>query len=203
MSVATVVSVVPFDIEERYTGMRPNVFRIPAAKPNEIEILVIPDGFNLKYIDADRGTIEIPKDGMEIARSLIHDYTLSHVLATDKMCPGMFVIAGEYTKKVIEDKFATQIKAARERQEAWFKLLVKEADDTWRKFGQHKMITDTARKAATLLNLRRDWVDPTSMHLCPVCQEQVSSLAIVCKTCNAVLKPEEYSKIQFANKEKK
>lgn len=196
--IATLVSVVPFPVEEKYVGLRPAHFKIPAVKPGDIEVIHIPDGVNLRYIDEDRGTFEQPVPGEQIARSVIYDYTMSQLEASNDACPGLFYLNGELDKAAVKKMHAAKIAEAYARQEAWFHKLIKQADDLWARYGQHKMITDTARKAIQILGLQREWSDPTKVTRCPACYETVMPAAVVCRSCKAVLNPDEYAKFMFA-----
>jgi hypothetical protein len=197
----TVVSVSPFPIKEKFHGLKPSLFEIPPAEPGSFQTLVVHDCVAVVYIDESRGSFEAPRSGEEIARSIIYDATMNHIEADLDARPGMFYVPGEVNKNDIKKEYKAELDKANACQEAWFHKLVKQADDSWARYGQHKMITDTARRAATILGLKREWTDPTKQKKCPVCQEVVHPAAIVCRACQCVLDAEAYSKFTFANKQ--
>ena len=197
MSKSTIISMIPFDIHEQ-KPLYPGDFFIPAAKDNDIEVLVVGDSVSFSYIDEHRGTIKVPVSSEEIAKSVVNDYENSQLARTAENGPGVFWVSGEHTKQEIKLKFRDEVKLHRDRQIRWFTSLVKAADDTWEKTRQHKTISDIERYAARFLNLDRSWLIAPQMTKCIACKTTVEEDAIICPNCRAVLNKESYEKLQFA-----
>ena len=76
--------------------------------------------------------------------------------------------------------------------------MIKEADDHWTKFRQHRMISDPQREAARRLGFTREWlIREVSNTRCPACTTFNSPDAIVCVNCKCVLQPDKVKGLQF------
>lgn len=199
---ATLISILPWEFFSAHKpGVVPSEVRIPAAGPDDFNILVIGDAITHDYLDSDRGhrPRRIPAD--EMAESIVFDYWshLLHVEADSR--PGIAWISGELTKEDIKKRYGNIIKELREIQTSWFKKLVAIADDDWTHSRAHRMITDQQRHAAKALNLEKEWnfIPEATGHMiaCPACMRQVNSEAAVCENCNAILNEEKARKFKF------
>ncbi len=195
----TIISVVPFEINENKPGLYPGHFIIPSAKKDDFEMLVVDRSVHHVYMDMDRGSLTVPTVSEEIARSICEDYSRAQ-LAYEKgeVEPGLFYIPGEYKdKKAVLAAHKDKIDAARARQKNWFMRLVEIADDEWNKYHSHKMISDVQRYAAEFLGLEREWNvkgQVESLTQCPACKSQITVGALVCSVCRTIVNPEEYKK---------
>ena len=200
MSKTTIISLVPFDIEEQ-KPVYPGHFFIPGAKEDDIEILVVENVHCFKYIDMDRGTDKVAIDSEELAKAIVEDYVNSQLAVRpgDNIAPGLFYIPGEHTKIEVKTKYKDIISSYKKKQVNWFEILVRMADDDWEKTRQHKIISGIQRYAARYLNLNRPWLIEPQMTKCIACRNTVETEAIICPTCKAILKPEEYKNLQFAS----
>lgn len=195
----TVVSIVPFPIDEKKPGLYPGHFRIPAAKADDFELLVVERSVHHVYVDHDRGSLTVPVPSDEVARSICQDYTRGQLLyVMGESEPGLFFVPGEYTsKKAILEVIKEKLAAAREMQRNWFVKLVKLGDDEWNKYHNHKMISDLQRYAAKTLGLQREWnvegqAEATSF--CPACKMVMPTGALICGSCRTIVNPEAYKK---------
>lgn len=195
---ATVISIVPFLINESKPGLYPGNFYISPAAEGDFEFLVVTRAVHHVYLDSDRGSLTIPTTSDEIARSICDDYKKAQLAYGANTEPGLFWIEGEYKdKKAILAVAADKIADARRKQRNWFTRLVEIADDEWNKYHSHKMVSDLQRYAAKNLGLEREWnIQGTvaSTSFCPACRSIVSNEALVCATCRTILKMDEYKK---------
>lgn len=198
----TVISIVPFPIDEPKPGLYPGHFRIPAAKAGDIEILAVGRSVHHVYLDNDRGSITVPTPSSEVARSICDDYSASQLAYfRGEAEPGVFFIDGEYKdKKSVLAVAKGEIERARMLQKNWFMRLVAIADDEWNKYHSHKTISELQRFAAKSLGLEREWnIEGTvnSLAFCPACKVPVKSDAIVCSSCRTIINVEAYKKAGF------
>jgi hypothetical protein len=205
--VSTIVSIVPFEIEEYKPGLIPSTYKMPPARPGEFTLCYV--GYNEAkkeyhqvvhywYIDYERGTVVVPNKTIEVALAIVNDYCRAQLAQEIDARPGMFAVQGLLKKEDVDKYCQQELIAASERQKAWFIRLVTLADDDWSKFHQHKLISDLQRYAAKALNLDRDWLVETEQQRCPACRATVDGEAIICGKCQYILKPEKYDRSRFA-----
>ena len=199
---STLVSVLPFALNESKPTLYPGEYHIPAAKyPDGIETLVIADAHGLLYLDADRGSLRVNIASEEVAKSIVDDYIRSVLAIDTHQRPGIFYLVGDYNSTEVAEEQAEALNKAHEYQRNWFQALVRIADDDWSKFHQHKIISNIQRVAAQCLNLSREWLTliPSESQLCPMCRIVVDPLAVLCMNCKTVLNPEKYKeyKVRF------
>ena len=199
MSKTTLVSLIPFEVNER-KPVYPGHFYIQGAKENDIEILVIENAKAFRYLDEFRGTDTINIDSEEIAKAVVEDYINSQlaVRSGEGLIPGLFYIPGEHTKIEVKTKYKDIVSDYRVKQTKWFEVLVRMADDDWEKTRQHRVISGIQRYAARFLNLERPWLIEPKMTKCIACKTTVEENAVICPICRVVLNQDEYKKLQFA-----
>lgn len=210
---ATVVSMVPFNISEFKPGMTPGTFTIPPAPEGDFSTLLVKKCTHGVYLDENRPVLIVPTAPEEVAQSICFDYMKGQMgIQVGVAEPALFWVSGDYyidpaapdknKRGALLAEFATEFREADRKQLQWFKNLVADADDAWSKFHQRGMVSVPQRIAASRLKLEREWMldleVTTALSECPACFEKVHPKAIICKGCNAVLKPEEYAKIEFA-----
>lgn len=210
--VVTIVSVVPFDIEEMKPGLVPSVFRIAAVKnyENEFSLCHIgydevnkkyQDVFHYWYIDETRGTVVVPDRTIVVAESIIEDYCRAQIAQTPEARPGMFIANGLVSRTEVPQKWGKELEKARARQKRWFEALVQMADVSWSRDKRHDLILSTMRFAAQQLGLEREWLFNTGAALkCPACRNGVDSEAILCGTCGYILKKDKFDASMFVGR---
>ena len=192
---ATVVSILPYDLNES-KPLIPASFIIPKAKKGEIELLSIEHADREYYVDWQRGTIRIPESPEVVANSVVNDHIRASISTTSDARPGLFWIVGAYSrsdKQVVMQKFAKDLEEATACQIRWFQRLVKNADDMWQRWRQHRMISDINRIAASWLGVKREWADTPDPNLnieCKYCTSLISAKAKVCPICHLILDEE-------------
>jgi hypothetical protein len=190
----TIVSIVPLAIDEYKNTLKPYQYKLDASvDAEEPQVLVIDDVVETFYFP-EMGKAgehrDIPKNPEEVAAAVVRDYVNASLLADNDAHPGLFWVKGSFDAEDIKKKFKAELVKARETQRKWFWALVKDADDTWNKWHQHKTIAPVQVLAAKLLNIRRAWtVDPLTeeMKECPSCLEYVRAAAKVCTHCKSSL----------------
>lgn len=185
MSKCTVVSLCPYDINAFKPGLNPEEYHIPEAKIGDISLLVVSDSFYFRQVPLQTEQIRIPVSSNELAESLVKDHlqALLYVSATAR--PGLFWVEGEKTVAEIKKEHADKLKAAAESQLRWCEILVGKADDDWQKHRSLHLITRVQRKAATILNVKREWLNKavTDTKECNSCFSRIDSRATVCPIC--------------------
>ena len=203
----TVVSLVPFTIDETKPGMTPSRFFIDPAAENSFSTLLITKCQHGVYLDEFRPVLIVPTAPEEVAEAICFDYKKGQLeIAIGVAEPGLFWVPGDYAKKEkhqeLQALYAEEFRHATKLQIEWFKALVAKADDAWGRFHQRAMIAQVSKIAAARLKLTREWqLDAevqSALSECPVCYDKVHPRALVCKSCGAILNKAEYEKRQFA-----
>ena len=201
--VASVVSIVPFELDEEKPGIYPGRFIVPASKNEEPVVCVVGKSIYHVQIDEDRIiTIECPPH--EIARAIVEDYITANLGfdAEGNASPGIFWEMGRYDSEDVRSKLSRQLLLAKQRQARWFKRLVELADDDWERTHQHRAIADVQRYACKALKLDRPWVVVTESNsgsiTCAACTSIISGSAVICPHCRMIIDEERYEKMKFA-----
>lgn len=196
---ATIVSIMPFGFRDEKPGLAPGDFQMKAASPEKPEIHVVKVA-QIRMMDQDYRPFMLDVDHEKVAADVCDCHNKSQIVWNDDAIPGLFWVKGEHTAEEVVKKFAKEIAEAKRKQDNWFRMIVKIADDDWSKWHQHKYISDLQRTAARSLNLEREWVkDDVNMNTrCPACQSIISTEAAVCFACKAVVNEEKYKQFKFA-----
>jgi len=204
---ATVISMVPFEINEFKPGMTPGNFHLDMAPVDGFTTLLVKKCRHGVYLDENRPVLIVPTAPEEVAEAICFDYKKGQMgLKLEEAEPALFWVPGDFTDPSthaqLKSQFAADFREAAEKQIRWFKVLVEQADDSWSKFHLRGIISLPQKIAAQRLKLNREWLLEGEVELalseCPVCFQKVHPKAILCRGCNNVLKPEEYKKHQFA-----
>lgn len=149
----TIVSIYPRDIIEVKHTIEPGRFLIPAGTFEEPGILVVGSSSWFKDFDPDQALLEIPNSSIQIANSVINDYSNGMIGVTPEMGPGLFFVLGAATTIEIKAKYKTELERSKEKQIRWYQILVRLADSLWaRSNGNPLVIFDDARLAARSLH---------------------------------------------------
>jgi hypothetical protein len=194
----TFVSLLPFPIREDMPHINPSRYELEAAPKDGFSILHINNATDYVYAGDGKHVdrIVLAKDIAENLRQMVAQSQMS---IGENASPGIFIVDGHLSKGEVAEKFGTKLKVAQIQQRNWFKNLVKEADDTWGKFRQHRTISDLHRYACGALALQREWnIDmntETGPVFCPACSSPLINADVtVCATCHTIIKPEEHAK---------
>jgi hypothetical protein len=185
----TVVSFLPWALNELKPGLIPENYYIPPAKDGIPGVLHIRDARSNLYV-RDGKTYPITHPAEEVANSIVADYCTAQLQGSSDAKPALFWVPGKWSGSEILTKFITEVAEAKTKQNVWFLRLVRLADDDWARFGQHRMITDLQRHAARSLGqLNKPWMqnlEPTEYVKCPACATLVDINAAVCANCGYI-----------------
>lgn len=202
---ATVVSLLPFEIQESKPGLNPQYFKIPAAPTiGDFGILKIEKASVAHYQPFEMPSIVVPVDLDLVARSVVDDY-LSAKLYTNPPTaqPGLFWVHGVYSKEEIKAKFPDKLKEADKAQRQWYLNVVKQVDDMWVRSGkQHRVVIPEGYFACQALGLQREWnlTADAVMMACPVCAFTIPATVAFCNKCGCIIDEEKYKKFKFVGK---
>lgn len=202
----TIVSMLPFELNEDKPHMLPSSYRIPAAVNGKYGIAHIEEGIHYipnPLIEEGKPGSSIKQTTMpdEMARSVVEDYVTAQVSLGENASPGIFFVPGRLTLKEVRENYPELISHYEELQKNWFRNLCALADADWSKNHNLLSVSDLQRAAAKSLGIVKDWVEMRveETTACPMCKTNVNPEAIVCMNCKAILKPEQYKREMFAN----
>lgn len=210
----TIVSTLPFVLEEDKPGLIPSSYEIAAAGHRDFSVTHISDGYHNVLIPmAEEGAppLRVTDTGEAIAQSIIMDFLGATLgvswepiidretgkTTSDLAIPGIFWVENALNKRAIEANHEDKLKQAFRNTTLWFERLVKMADNDWQRTHQHKVITHFQRMACRYLNIQREWNFEVMSHLanlCWACKATIHPDALVCMSCKTVVKPEEYQR---------
>jgi len=198
---ATLVSVLPFSLNERKPGLYPGEFFIEAVHDPMTEFRLLAVGESCYYVPLalERPSYQVRIPAIGVAASIVNDYVNSVPLTSDEAHPGLFAVNENLHEKDVEEKYGDTLEEVRNKQLRWFEALVKMAADDYQKYRTHSVITDIQRVAARILNVNTEWSKDfvkQAMGNCPACRALVDPVAIICPNCKFVINKEEYAKLK-------
>ena len=192
MDRSTIVSIFPKAIDEYKPTIEPGKFRVQAGTYDNPSILVIGSSSWWKDIDPDQPMMEMQRSSIEVANSIINDYSNSTVGSNMADCvPGLFFVLGERTVLEIKTKYKKVLDEAKVKQDNWYKVLVRLADSLWaRTSGNPLAIMDEMRLAARELNFNdKPWLKDfhtAELVRCMACGGMRNAEYPICPTCKAI-----------------
>lgn len=203
--VSTVVSILPFAVNEKKPGLQPGIFQMPAVKDGAFELLIVERCNHPVYLDEARPRLNVPDPSDIVAQSIVSDLKVSLPGYNSGIAePGIGWVPGEFTmdekgQALFKATHSALLKDMQKLQRVWFESLVRTADDDWSRYHRHTFITSVQRHAAMVLGLKnKDWMLEqeivAAMSKCKFCFSQVDPQAIICPTCHGVLNQVEYEK---------
>lgn len=201
----TVVSLLPFPLRENKPQLIPGYFQIPGSSQDSFSVLQV--GESIHWMEnpfPGMPPVKMTTSPRDIARSIVEDFISGQLGLRENAGPGIFYVDGHHDYDSIKKNHVTRLHVARTLQNNWFVELIRIADDDWAQHHQHKFISDIQRYAVKALGMTREWTTVSVSNImkeCPACKTLVRDDAIVCLNCKAVLKPEEYKKLTFAQQD--
>jgi len=199
---STVVSIYPKYIHENKWTLTPGEFEIPAGTYNTPALLVVGPSSWWRDIDPEQPLLEIPVSSVQIADSVVKDYC-NGIVGCDmgENMPGLFYIPGEISLKRIVTEYKSLLDKAKQKQDNWYRTLVKIADVYWaRTNGSPLSISDDMRLAAKELSLDREWIKDyraAEMVRCVACGNLRNPAFPVCNHCRTVIDKDAYDKLNL------
>lgn len=194
MDKSTIFSIYPKTIIERHHTVQPGLFEVPAGTYEKPSLLVVGSSSWWREIDEEQPLLEIPNGSVQVADAVVKGYCsglFACNMATNM--PGLFWLPGEYKRIDCKEdkKVIDALKAAKVRQDSWYRELVKLTDGLWaRTNGNPLVVSDDARMAARELNLTgKDWMKDFVMSTktsCPACGSPRNPEYPVCPSCKYV-----------------
>lgn len=209
---STIISICPLEIgPEHKPGLNPGWFYIPAVEKGKVGGIVV--GESVYHIHVDKNALSVPVPSTRIVESVVVDYLRSSMLANPDAHPGLMFTFGDYgiwdnenflgiDEKKVRGVFAKELIELEKKQNRYFELLVKQADDDWQMNRQYKTISHIHRAACTYLNQDREWnrsIAGQVENKCPACKVIIDPTAIVCATCKTIVNKAEYDKLKLAS----
>jgi hypothetical protein len=203
--ISTVISMLPYPLNERKPGLVPGVFEIPYCPPNEIVLFNVERCQHSVYLDHNRPRLIVPDPSDLVARSIVEDHKCAMICYEHGIAePGLGWVWGEYLntpdgKRSLVNDHAPLLKTMTGLQVEWYKRLLQMADDDWARYHQHKFVTQLQRTAAEVLGqTNRDWMIEhkieEALSKCKLCFAQVHPEACICPTCHGILDMERYKR---------
>lgn len=194
----TIVSFLPWALNEIKPGLIPENYYIPPAKDGIPGVLHIKDARSNLYV-RDGKTYPITHPAEEVANALVNDYCNAQLQGGEDAKPAIFWVNGKWSGGEVLTKFAVEVAEAKKKQNVWFMRLVRLADDDWARFGQHRMITELQRHAAKSLGqLNKPWMqnqEPVEYTKCPACATLTDVNAAICQNCGYITNKEKATKL--------
>ncbi len=200
--VCTVISLVPFDINEFKPGVHPRRYDIPASIGGKPQVLVIETGISFVSVADGRPALQMTAGSADIARAVVDDYIGSQIGVDEGAAPGLAWVNGRWTAEEVVAKFPDILLELEGRNNQWFLRLVRTADDDWARYHSHRVISDMQRTACKLLSFDREWnvevkEQPKGIR-CPGCGSIAIAGTAVCGICKCVLDKVAHAKLTFA-----
>ena len=203
MDKSTIVSIYPRGFIEKKVTIQPGIFVVPAGRRKKPSILVVGTSSWWKEIDPDQPPLEITVSSIQVADSIIRDYS-NGLLACDMggAMPGLFYLPGDWKVEEILERNIAELDDAEVKQNKWYKNLVERADTDWaRSNGNPLSVSDLMRLAAVELQFTdKPWLkDFKTMLLenCPACGQLRDAQYPVCQHCHNVINREQYETSGF------
>jgi hypothetical protein len=201
---STVVSYMPFPINEEKPGLFPPRYHIDASDMKTPSLLKIGTANHFVYLDESRGTLRVPDPSDQVARSICEDYIESQLGVDDDARPALFWVPEDVSAEEIKEKMKIEIARYLLKQKQWFTNVCMLADNDWNRYHQHNVISAFQRQCAKFIGLKQsehEWMSPlTTMesNACPACGTSVAKGVIICPNCKLILDKEKAKEFEFA-----
>lgn len=200
---STVFSILPKLINEKKPTLEPGVFYIEPGYPDKPTRLVVGSSSWWREIDIDQPLLEIPVSSVQVAESVVRDYSNGIVMCDmGEARPGLFFLPGNVSIDELKLKYKDILDLAIKRQENWFKALIKLADSFWaRTSGNPLSISDDSRMAAKMLQIQdRPWLqdfnlDSMQLKNCPGCGTLRNNSYPVCPHCKTIVDKKKFDEL--------
>lgn len=191
MDKCTIVSIYPKEIKDSKDTIQPSHYSIPAGSLEKPAIVVVGAAGYVRDDDAEKPLVEIPVGSVSVAESVIRDYCIGLLgVAIGVAQPGLFWVPGEKSLLDILKNHKIDLNTANERQNNWYKILVRLADSLWARSNQNPLVIwDEMRMAAKHLGLDKPWLkdyQAFEMIQCFACGALKNPVYPVCPSCKVV-----------------
>lgn len=204
--VCTVVSMLKFELREEKPGLVPPRFYIPAASDKyPLRILHVGKAIHYIYLDETRGSLQARNGPDEVANAIVQDFVTSQLMITEDAVPGIFWVSGKLNANDVATMYPDVLEEAIRKHKNWLLNLARLADNDWRRYRNHNVVSDLQRDAAREIGWKQEeheWMNAEIATAiagprCIACTSPVTVETIVCPACRCILKPDEYKKLEF------
>lgn len=189
---STVVSIYPRPIVVKNPTLVPGKWEIEAGSVEKPALLVIGPSSWWKDVGPDEPLIEIVQSSVQIAESIVKDYT-NCMFACNSVdaLPGLFFVPGAFTLEKIKNDHPGLLAQALRFQNNYYNTLIKYADALWaRSNGNPLALNDEMRLAARTLGVQdREWMKDhvnVGMVPCFACGSFKNPEYAICKECHSI-----------------
>lgn len=187
--ICTVVSLVPWEINEFKPGLIPGHFHIARSDSYEPQITYVGESRHNVYLDSSRGSLPVIDPSYQVAESLVKDFIDGQLVVGADQQPALFWIQGKLTIDEIKKNHSTRLKLASMRQKKWFVAICRLADDDWKRYQKHNVVSDNQRTAANIMNYKASdhpWMsmdEVSEQELCIHCRVRIDRESNICYNC--------------------
>lgn len=189
----TIISIAPFEYEERILTIQPGIFKIPKGTLEKPSLTVVGPSSWWKE-DTDNGQfLEIVVNSVVVGRAIVEDYIQSiNGVTLNVSQPGIFHVPGEYNDvDEVKKKFGHILARMNMYQTSWYSFLVKQADSLWARSNQNPLaIDDQSRMAARILQLDKPWIrdfQNVQNIACIACGNLRNPQFPICQSCKMIV----------------
>ena len=157
---ATVVSILPYEINDSKPNLYPGNFIIPAGKMMKPGLLAVTKSAFYIPMAFGAASLQAFSSPFEVANSIVNDYVGALYSVSEDARPGLFVENSEFkdsdeAARLLADKIVKYNTSQRN----WFMKLVNSADTEYKSHNNANAISDLQKMAARELNLKdRTWL---------------------------------------------
>lgn len=199
----SIVSILPKSIIETKATITPGEFHILPGTVEQPSVLTVGPSSWWRELDPNQPLLEIPVSSIQVADSIVVDYC-NGLLGCDMTDarPGLFIIPGEITPADVVKLHKPIIDKYKEKQDNYFKVLVKLADVLWaRTNGNPLAISDDMRLACNILQIKdKPWLQnfqAVQLVNCPACGFLRNDNFPVCANCKTVVNKSQFEKLGY------
>lgn len=200
----TIVSLVPFDINEEKPGLIPPRFHIPASDMKIPVVVHIGTADHCVYLDDARGYLRVRNAPDVIARSIVEDYISSQLEIGDDAKPALFWFEDQLNASEVLLKYKDLIVERLRSQKQWMVNICTTADKDWNQYHKHNVVSSFQRRCGEIIGWlpeQHEWMAPQttmSSTTCPACNYAVPQGLSFCPNCKCIIDKEKYQSLEFA-----
>lgn len=199
---STVFSIAPYELYETKPGIYPGTYRIPActdqSKPQR---LVVKSAMHLMQVGGRRKPIRIDTASTVVARAIVEDNFSAQMWSAPNCGPGLAWLFGNISLDDFMDHHKDIYQRMLSDQRNWFLARIKNVDNEWSRFKNHRVVSDIDRFAARALGLEPDWMKTDEMfgfQKCTACGTMNDPHNIICSNCRFIFDPKKFAELKFA-----
>jgi hypothetical protein len=200
LDVCTVVSIFPRKVIQTKPGLMPSHFELAPGTFDKPSVLIVEQGYWVKQLALEDEVVAMYTPSMLIANSIVQDTAV--IASGGDTGPGLFYVKGSHDVISIKKNHPSSLEKARERQDRWYRELIKLADSDWSKAnGNSLAISDLYRMAANELGLKdKSWLKDEGHYekiKCIACGVFNPPELVICPNCKVVLDAKKFAEMKM------